>query len=53
MVASANIADSGRQWEDSTSYDIYDYVSELLYFVLVMVLPGTFQFDINFALTGQ
>ena len=41
------------QWKDSTSYDMYDYASELLYFLLVTVLLGTFQFHINFARTGQ
>ena len=62
MVASAKIADNGRKWEDTTSYSdiiirlylaLFPTSYELLYFLLVMVLPGTFQFDINFSLTGQ
>ena len=43
------VEDSRKTWLVMT----YTIMSELLYFLLVMVLSSTFQFDINFALTGQ
>ena len=43
------VEDSRKTWLVMT----YTIMSQLLYFLLVMVLSGTFQFDINFALTGQ
>ena len=39
--------------EDSEKTRLVDYTSELLYSLLVMLLSGAFQFDINFALTGK
>ena len=39
--------------EDSGKTRLVDYTSELLYFLLVMLLSGPLQFDINFALTGK